>query len=69
MQHSDHIIHKIEEKTIFLLCDLQKIFGNLDPDTFESVQYMIYSALKGIADIINQDNIEGNNKCQNNQIP
>ena len=69
MQLTDRTVHKIEEKTIFLLCDLEKIVGKLDPETFERIQYMIYSALAGVAeDVVLQAWAEGKSECQNNQI-
>jgi len=64
MQHTERTVHKIEEKTLFLLCDLQQIIGNLDPETHERIQYMIYSALTGIADdMMAQAWIEGRSEC------
>jgi hypothetical protein len=60
MEHSERIKHKMEEKTIFLLCDLQKVFGKLDPDTFESVQHMIYATLQSTADdVVSEKWMEG----------
>jgi hypothetical protein len=62
ISHSERIKIKIEEKTLYLMCDLQQIFGNLDTETYTEVQKMISDTLLNIADeVMLQKWIEGNN--------
>jgi hypothetical protein len=50
MEQSERTKAKLEENTILLMNDLQKIFGNLDKQTLEEVSYLIYCALAWMAD-------------------
>ena len=58
MEQTERTKAKLYENTLLLVNDLQKIFGNLDKETYQNVQYMIYCSLSLIADdVIEQGNL------------
>jgi len=50
MDQTQRTKEKLEENTLLLVSDLQKIFGRLDKDTLETVHFMIYCSLSWMAD-------------------
>jgi hypothetical protein len=50
MEQTERTKIKLEENTILLISDLQKIFGNLDKETYESMYNIIFCALSWMAD-------------------
>lgn len=59
MEQTQRTKVKLEENTLLLVADLQKIFGKLDKDTLETVNYMIYCSLSWMADdVLEQVNIK-----------
>ena len=58
VEQSQRTKQKLEENTLLLVSDLQKIFGKLDKETLENITYMLYCSLAWMADDVLEQALE-----------